>query len=339
MNKGIYIKDMEENTEISGTYIISSSRLQLTKSGKPFWNITLSDSSGNIEAKIWHPQCLEYDSMDAGRLVYLSGTTNRFNDNLQVKVEKLEMLEASEVDRSLLKDFIPVGPYDPDEMLKELRLLCLEEFQHPAWRKLVLSVLNDKEIVEKLSDFPAAKKMHQAYLGGLLEHTLGVFKICRQIATIYTELDRQTLLAGALFHDIGKLAELSGGLANDYTDDGRLIGHISLGIEILVPYLKKSGLEEPLKRHLLHLILSHHGEYEFGAPKLPQTAEAFVLHYADNMDAKLAQCRSALVDKKAGEWSDFQKSFSRSILFSARTPDKISRKPVQEEECLSLLKE
>lgn len=179
----------------------------------------------------------------------------------------------------------------------------------------------DEELAAAFRVCPAAKSVHHAYVGGLLEHSLGVFKLCRRLADQYAELDRQTLLAGAIFHDIGKIREFSGGLVNDYTDEGRLIGHLELGIEMLAPFWRKAGLEEGLVRHLKHLILSHHGEPAFGAVRLPQTAEALVLHYADNIDAKMAQCRGLFAIFDAGEgWTPYQATLSRALFRGPRTP-------------------
>ena len=211
--------------------------------------------------------------------------------------------------------------HDLDEMMAELHDLIGKEFVHKPWRKFVQGVFRDAELAAAFRVCPAAKSVHHAYVGGLLEHSLGVFKLCRRLADQYAELDRQTLLAGAIFHDIGKIREFSGGLVNDYTDEGRLIGHLELGIEMLAPFWQKAGLEEGLVRHLKHLILSHHGEPAFGAVRLPQTAEALVLHYADNIDAKMAQCRGLFAALEAEEgWTPYQATLSRALFRGPRTP-------------------
>jgi 3'-5' exoribonuclease len=188
---------------------------------------------------------------------------------------------------------------------------------------MVFSVLQNRELRAAFRIWPAAKSIHHAYAGGLLEHTLGVFGLCRRIADHYPELDRQTLLAGAIFHDIGKIREYSGGIANDYTTEGRLLGHLELGLELLAPYLADSGLEEHLQRHLKHLVLSHHGEPEFGTARLPQTPEALALHHADNLDAKMAQCRGLFARLADGgqEWTPWQQTLGRQMHRPGRTPD------------------
>lgn len=339
MQKGAYVKDITANAQVDGIFVICDAKLGQARNG-PFWNIGLMDCTGNIEAKIWYPLSSEFAHLEIGVFAHASGRASLYRDQLQLILDKLVILGKSgeaEIDKRL---FLPASARDPEEMFQELKNLCLEEFRYPPWRKFVLAVLGDESILADFKTIPAAKYMHQAYLGGLLEHTLGVFKLCRQVADNYPELDRQTLLAGALLHDIGKIREFSGGLANDYTDDGRLLGHIILGLEIIKPFLEKSSLEEPLKQHLRHLILSHHGQYEFGSPKLPSTAEAFALHYADNLDAKLAQCRSISGETGPAEWSVYQKTLDRSIFNPPHTPQPAqAKKQKQEEKCLSLLRE
>ena len=217
----------------------------------------------------------------------------------------------------------------PQEMLDELEALCRKEFTYKPWRKFILSVLEDEAIRVPLLNAPAAKSVHHAWVGGLLEHTLSVATLCLRFCDHYPDLDRQTLLAGAICHDLGKIWEFSGGLANDYTDAGRLVGHINLCLGKLDRHLAKSGLDEELILQFQHLILSHHGLYEYGSPRLPQTAEAFALHYADNIDAKITQSRSLFGELEDGEsgWSPYQKSLERQLFQAPKTPEAESRKP------------
>lgn len=340
MEKGVYVKDIRENTPLSGVYVVTEAIQSRSRNG-PFWKLSLSDKSGIIEAKIWHPLSAEFNRITAGVLARVSGRASRFRDQLQITVEAFAPLSAEETAEASLGDYVPASERDPEEMFRELRYLCHEEFKYPPWRKFVSAVLNNPDLAAKLKSAPGAKSVHHAYAGGLLEHTLSVFKLCETIADHYADLDRQTLLAGALFHDFGKIFEYSGGFDNDYTNPGRLLGHVFLGLEALTPFLAKSGLDDFLAEHLKHLILSHHGEPEFGAAKIPQTAEAFALHYADNLDAKIAQLRSVFADMTPGEWTPFQKTLGRAVYFPERTPeDKNERKNNRSEAaCLSLLRE
>lgn len=340
MEKGVYVKDIVPNCDLAGVFVISNPSLGKARNG-PYWRITLNDASGSVEAKIWHPLSEQFEEMPSGKLARVVALSSLYKDQLQLAVNELEILDDEAGAAFPPSCFMPSSERDPEDMLFELRSGALEEFTHRPWRKLILGLLNDSEIRESLKVFPAAKSVHHAYAGGLLEHTLGVFNLCRKLADQYPQLDRQALLAGALLHDIGKIREFSGGFANDYTDEGRLVGHMLLGLELIGPFLARSGLEPNLKNHLRHLILSHHGQREFGAPCLPQTAEAFALHHADNVDAKMAQCRSLFpLDAQSGTWSPWQATLERRIYLPDATPQPDARRPrKQDGQCLSLLKE
>ncbi len=320
MEKGHYVKDLTPPCEARGVFAVAQAMLGQSRNG-PYWRLVLSDASGMLEAKIWSPLSGEFSEIPTGALAEVRGRVALFRDQPQLSLEAFRLLPLEECAALSLADFVPASPYDPDDMLAELHALAEQEFTHKPWRKFVRAVLNDAELAPAFRVCPAAKSVHHAYAGGLLEHSLGVFRLCRRLADQYPELDRQTLLAGALFHDIGKIREFSGGLVNDYTDEGRLIGHLELGIEMLEPFWRKAGLEPGLVRHLKHLILSHHGEPEYGAVRLPQTAEALVLHYADNIDAKMAQCRSLFAALEGDEgWTPYQNTLSRALFRGPRTP-------------------
>ena len=320
MEKGHHVKEITPPCEAQGVFAVSQASLAQSRNG-PYWRLALSDATGTLEAKIWSPLSTEYAEIPVGSLVEVQGRAALFREQTQLTVERLRVLSDEEAATLPPAAFMPASPYDLDEMMAELHDLLGKEFVHKPWRKFVQAVFRDAELAAAFRVCPAAKSVHHAYVGGLLEHSLGVFKLCRRLADQYAELDRQTLLAGAIFHDIGKIREFSGGLVNDYTDEGRLIGHLELGIEMLAPFWQKAGLEDGLVRHLKHLILSHHGEPAFGAVRLPQTAEALVLHYADNIDAKMAQCRGLFAALEAEEgWTPYQSTLSRALFRGPRTP-------------------
>jgi 3'-5' exoribonuclease len=226
-------------------------------------------------------------------------------------------------------------------MMADLMQLCRVTFTHKPWLKFLSAVFKDEEILRRFKTAIGAKNVHHAYAGGLLEHTLSVSELCMRLCDHYPELDRQVLLAGAIFHDIGKAWELSGGIANDYTDEGRLIGHISIGLEKAEPYLLKSGLEPELIMHFKHLVLGHHGTKEWGSPVLPATPEALVLHYADNIDAKLAQVRGLFADF-AGDvtgWTPYQTTLGRHMYKPARTPEPETKQAAKREAARDIPKE
>lgn len=358
MEKGSFVKDISPGTMTGGFFAVEKSAQNQARNG-PFWRLTLADSTGSIEAVIWAPLSGEFGEVPEGRIVLAEGRAGQFRDQLQLTIEKMAILAEEEAASLELGWFVRTSPIPVDTMLDELQALCQEEFRHPGWKRFVSLALADPEIHAGLRVAPAAKGIHHAYAGGLLEHSLGVCKLCRGFADQYPQLDRQTLLAGALFHDIGKLRELAAGLATSYTDSGRLVGHIVLGVEMLAPHLAASGLEEGLGLHLRHLILSHHGQPEYGTVRLPQTAEAIALHFADNMDAKMAQCREVLGDLPEGQnWTPWLASLSRQLMRPEQSPgnlrpgnnspdvrpdDRAERKEKKNrksgrEECLSLLK-
>lgn len=342
MEKGNLIRDIIPDMDIAGIFIIVNPALLSSRNGV-YWRFSLVDATGCVEGKIWPPKSLEYPEMPGGRPALAKGRSLQYRDQLQIRVEQLRYLteaEAREIDPG---NFLPVSQRDIDAMMRELRDLAQEEFQHPAWRRLFLSVFGDGDIERAFMTSPAARNIHHAWVGGLLEHTLGVARLCMSLADSYPELDRQLLLAGAIFHDLGKIREFSSEFSIDYTDEGQLAGHGYLGLETLLPHLRKSKLEPYLAEHLKHLILSHHGVPEYGATKFPQTREAFMLHFADTIDARMTQCKGIFENEKIapGEWSSWQKTLDRKIFNAIATPGKTDsqdRKPM-EETCLSLLKE
>lgn len=320
MEKGSLVKDIMEQHQASGIFMALEPRLGQGRNGAPYWSLKLSDSSGAIDAKIWHPLSAAITDIAAGCLVQVSGHASLFRDQKQFVIEKLREIGPEEKAELRLADFMRASPYGIDEMFGELKDICKREFSHGPWARLVLGIVDDPEIRPLFSQAPAAKTVHHAYAGGLLEHTLSVASLCRLLADKYAELDRQTLLAGAILHDIGKIRELSACPNTEYTREGKLLGHIFLGLEIIDRFLPASGLEPELCEHLRHLVLSHHGELEFGAARLPQTAEAFALHYADNIDAKLAQCRTALEGVNGSGFGAWQATLNRGIFRALSTP-------------------
>jgi len=346
MHKTQFIKDIGSNDDVHSLFLLGAAWLQQARNG-PFWRLELKDASGALEAKIWSPQSQEHTDLAAGQIVEVLGRSSIFREQVQVTIDRLRQLSMEETGACDLALFLPASARPAQDMLEELEQLCRRELTHTAWKEFVLAVLRHPDIRPRLLTAPAAKSVHHAYVGGLIEHTLSVAGLALRLADHYPELDRQILLAAAACHDLGKIWELTGGLANDYSDVGRLLGHTILGLERLEPFLQKSGLHPDLVRHFKHLILSHHGEHQYGASQLPQTAEAFVLHYADNVDAKVAQCRhilSTFTEDDSG-WSSYQATLGRCMHQPARTPKNAAQangtqhKAPKEEQCSLLLKE
>ena len=313
------ISDLVLGAEVADLFILASAQQGQARNG-PFWRLEFRDASGGIGGKIWSPQSQAYPELTAGVPMWVKGRVTSYRDKLELAVEGMRPLDEGESSALDLSLFMPASPFSPSAMLEELLTLCRRELTHKPWRKLITSLLSDEDIASRLRLAPAAKAMHHAYAGGLLEHTLSVARLCLRLADHYPQLDRQALLAGAVCHDLGKIWELSSGLTVDYTQAGRLVGHIFLVLEKLAPFIKKSGLEPDLAEHLQHLILSHHGTHEFGSPRLPATAEALALHYADNIDAKLQQVGAALAGVEENNWSAYNPPLERFLFQAAPTP-------------------
>jgi 3'-5' exoribonuclease len=284
-----------------------------------------------MDAKVWSPLSQQLTGLTAGQFVFVRGQAATYRDKCQLTLDQLTVVPEAEVD---LSDFLPPSPVEPDALLSQIEELCRKELTHKPWRSLMKKILNDEDIRAHLLPATGAKSVHHAYAGGLLEHTLAVARTCLALCDQYAQLDRQVLLCAALLHDIGKAWELTSGLTCDYTDEGRLLGHIQIGLTRIEPFLQKSkDLEPELILHLKHLIISHHGEYEFGAPKRPKTSEAFILHFADNIDAKMNTIAGAYADLDGTEqnWTPFQRFLDRYLYRPARTPVEATPVPVRAE--------
>ncbi|WP_029895421.1 3'-5' exoribonuclease YhaM family protein [Desulfohalovibrio reitneri] len=336
--KSAYIRDFTPGSHVSDLFLISEARLGQSRNG-PFWNLLLSDASGRVEAKIWSPLSQRFEGLASGQVVRASGQVEVFREKNQLNIREMEVLD--EPDHDLLQGLVPVSEVPPVELMERLEDLLREHLTHKPWKTFVFKVLNDEEVRARMLAAPGAKAIHHAYSGGLLEHTLAVCRICASLAALYPEVDKEALLAAAAFHDLGKAWELTSGPASGYTAEGRLLGHINLCLEILEPFFRRcKSLDEELVLHFKHMILSHHGEYEFGSPKRPKTSEAMLLHYADQIDAKMNTVAQAFEpEAEPGDFSPFVRALDRFLYKPARTPRKDRPKDDKEPpQCLLPLK-
>ena len=291
--KRIFVRDLSVGDQVSECFLLAQASKGQARNG-PFWSLKLQDASGVIEAKLWSPGAAAIDDLPAGQFVLATGTVTSYRDQPQLNLDRLEPLGTSPegVDFS---HFLPESEEKPESLYAKLEDFLSVNIGHAPWRRFCRKVLGDPEIREKLLAAPGAKAMHHAYRGGLLEHTLAVCKVAHSLCELYPALDRDTLLAAAAFHDMGKAWELSSGLTRDYTDEGQMLGHIVLSLTLLEPYLRKAkDLDPGLILHFKHMLLSHHGELAYGSPKTPMTPEAMLLHFADNIDAKVQQFTGAV---------------------------------------------
>lgn len=317
----LWLKDIKKEDHVRGLYLAKVKRTGSTKRGDPFLSITLGDRTGEMEARVWE-KVEEFSPLfSEGDILYVEGYAGSYQNQIQLTLSHLRV-SGDASDPSL---FVEATARDIAEMMGSLKA-SMKVIENPHLSSLVERFLSDRTFISLFKKAPAAKGFHHSYLGGLLEHTLSVCQMVRSVTEHYPELDRDLLMTGAFLHDIGKVRELSFERKIDYTDEGRLIGHIILGVGLVDEKLgSMKNFPQELGVKLKHLILSHHGEYEFGSPKRPKFIEAFALHLIDDLDAKLnGVSRFMERDQQEGSWTDFNRLLER-YFFKARAPSTVEQ--------------
>ncbi len=311
--KSPFISELETNKISTGTFLVQAKEIRQKKTGEPYLSLLLADRTGELDAKMWDNVAEVMDTFERDDFVKVKGLLQVYNNRLQFTVHKLRRAEESEVD---LADFFPASKRDPEEMAAELRQM-VRSMQNPHLRALLELFVADDEIMRRYKKAPAAKYMHHAYLGGLIEHVLSLCQLCRLAAAHYQDVAVDLMLAGAVLHDVGKIYELSYDRGFGYTSDGQLLGHIVIGLRLIDEKLSCLPDFPPRLRTLLeHLVVSHHGELEFGSPKVPLFREALLLHYLDDLDAKM-DCMRSLVEQDRhleGHWTAYNNQLARVVL-------------------------
>ena len=286
-----YIESLREGERINEVYLCKFKQAALTQAGKPYDNVILQDKTGTLDAKIWDPGSVGIDEFDAMDYVAVTGDITSFQGNLQLSIKRVRKVGEGEYDP---KDYLPATDKNVDEMYAEL-MSFVNSVKNPYLSRLLHSFFDDADFAKAFKFHSAAKSVHHGFVGGLLEHTVSVTRNCDYFAQNYPFLNRDMLLTAAMFHDIGKLKELSTFPENDYTDAGQLLGHIIIGTEWIGEKIREiDGFPEVLANELKHCILAHHGELEYGSPKKPALVEALALSFADNLDAKMETVRELL---------------------------------------------
>jgi 3'-5' exoribonuclease len=319
--KDSYVADLAkfENQTLDSFFVVTTKQLRSRKDGGHYMALTLGDRSGQIECRMWDNFADSVDGFDQGDVVKIRGEVCRYNGKLQLVLEKIRPASPGEFE---LADYVPHTRKNVEELWSAL-VGYADSFSDLSLQALVRSFLEDPAFAAAFREAPAAKSLHHAWLGGLLEHVVSLLGICDLIAAHYPEINRDLLLTGAILHDIGKLEELSWGTSFDYTLQGQLLGHITLGIAMIEK--KLAALENfPPKLRLLveHMVLSHHGKLEFGSPKLPMIPEAVLLNFLDDLDAKMHMMRSEFERRdaegaKADEMTDWVRAMERPLLNTA----------------------
>jgi len=309
----IFIGELKKGQGVESTFLVREKVLAKTKSGNPFLSLRLADRTGEIDGRVWDSAMDFVPLFEADDFIKVRAEVDEFQGTLQLRILKLRKCQEAEIQ---LDDFLPRSPRNTEEMVAELRKTAIQ-VHHPFLRKLLEAFFADEDFVKKFKLAPAAKAVHHVYLGGLLEHTLSVVQLLLLIGPRYKGINQDLLVTGGILHDIGKISELSFDRSFDYTDPGRLLGHIILTVQMVDEKIQRiPEFPEELSTLLKHIVLSHHGEYAFGSPKLPQTLEALLLHHVDDLDAKVNGFLTWIEKEKAepSRWTSYHKLFDRFIL-------------------------
>lgn len=307
-----YIESFKEGDRISGIYLCKYKQSAVTKNGKAYENVILQDKTGTVDCKIWDPNSQGITEFEALDYVDIVAEVTSFQSALQLNIKRLRKARTEEYNPA---DYLPVSEKDIGSMYQEL-LGFVEQVQEPHLRALLQGIfVEDVEFAKAFQLHSAAKTVHHSFVGGLLEHTLGVCRLCAYYVGAYPMLNRDLLYTAAMCHDIGKVYELSDFPENDYTDEGQLLGHIAMGSEMVGEQIRRiPGFPRKLANELKHCILAHHGELEYGSPKKPALAEAVALNLADNTDAKMETLKE--IFKSAGgntDWLGYNRLFESNI--------------------------
>lgn len=308
-----YIETFREKETITGIYYCSQKSTALSKTGKEYASLKLQDKTGAVDGKIWNLGSAGIREFDEKDYVYIKAEVTVFNGALQLNIAEVRVAEEGTYSE---EDYLPCSAYDIEEMYTEF-MGILKKVNNPHLKELIkMFYVDNKDYIKEFKKHSAAKRVHHGFVGGLLEHTLSVTRLCDVIGDKYSFLNKDLLVTAAAFHDMGKVYELSPFPDNDYTDAGQLIGHIVMGSELISNAIREiPDFPKVLERQLKHCILAHHGEFEYGSPKKPALAEALALHYADDLDAKLETFKEAITTPQgqSGEWLGFNKMLDSNI--------------------------
>ncbi len=310
--KSPYVADLRADQTISTFFLVSEKEIRSTRDARPYLRLELADRTGTIEARMWEGFERDAEAVERDVFVKVQARVENYRGKLQLSIDRMRLAKPEEVEPA---DYQSQPEIDVEALYAKL-LEYVASVTNPWLRKLLENVVRDPQIAPKLKRAPAAKMMHHAYLGGLLEHVVSLCALSRLVAPHYPEVDGDLLLAGAILHDVGKTEELRYDNALGYTDEGHLLGHILIAYELLAKKMDAiAGFPPKLKSLVLHLLASHHGHYEFGSPKLPMFREALLLHYLDDMDSKLGAAKAALAsDRGEDEWTEWNSALDRRLL-------------------------
>ncbi len=324
--KKVFVKDIQERDWVDAPFLVRDKILGMAKNGRPYMTIKLMDCSGEVEGRIWDRVDELSARFDKDDFVQVTGKASVYMGKMQLVLQELERIEESSV---ALADFLPVSGRPVVEMVAELTSV-VDGLADSALKSLMQAFLADEDFMAGYTRAPAAKAMHHAYLGGLLEHSLAVAVLADDISRRYADINRDLLVVGALLHDVGKVTELRYQRSFEYTDAGKLLGHIVIGVELVEEKLRSlPSFPLELAVHLKHLLLSHHGQYEYGSPKRPKTMEAVILNFLDDLDSKINGVRTHIEREPDSEssWTQYHRLYDR-YFFKGTSARLVTERPV-----------
>ena len=311
--KDIYLQDIQPGDKIASSFLVAEKSMAFSQKGSAYLNVRLKDKTGETDGKVWDNAVALDRVFKKGDIIFIEGRAQSYRNALQISILTAKPCDPQDIDPS---DYLPVSKLNTAAMFENL-LAYVDTISSDPLKKLLGAFLNDEKTADLFRRAPAAKGFHHIYLGGLLEHTLSVVRLLDQAAKRYPQLNRDLLIAGGILHDIGKIYEFSYDGLIEYSDEGRMIGHLVMGVEMINKKMEAIGnFPERLALELRHIILSHHGEFEFGSPKRPKTREALVIHFMDDLDAKLNAFDSfveADATNAGSEWTAYNRFFERYL--------------------------
>ncbi|MEK7313655.1 MAG: HD domain-containing protein [Deltaproteobacteria bacterium] len=329
MAKNVYAKDIKEGDRVETSFLVIKKETGMSKTGKAYLNLKLRDSTGDLEARVWDNAESVGECFSKDDVVAIKGSAILYQGKIQVNVSEARTLS---VEDCSIRDYLPSSKRTPEDMMTELDSI-ISGMGDRHLKRLMKDIFSDAVLRERFMTAPAAKTMHHPYLGGLIEHVLSLCSIGRFVASHYEGINKDLLISGAILHDIGKIYELSYSRTFDYTDEGRLLGHITIGVELVDSKINAiADFPRRLGVLLKHMLLSHHGHLEFGSPKRPKTLEAMALYFLDDFDAKMNSMQSLIKSEAGtGDWTDYQRALERYIYKGSYASDESPFVPGGEE--------
>jgi 3'-5' exoribonuclease len=310
--KGIYVTDIEAGNKVNDAFLVTEKNLAVSQKGSPYLNLRLRDKTGEIDGRVWENATVLNRTFQKGDVIAIRSRAVNYRNVMQLSISHIEKVDDSIIEPA---DYSPATSFNIDDMFEEL-MTYVEGITSPPLQELLNAIFHDEQILTAFKRAPAAKGLHHCYIGGLLEHTLSVTRLLDMAAQHYRNVNRDLLIAGGILHDIGKIYELSFAKMIEYTDKGRLVGHIVIGVEIVDQKIAAlDSFPEQLALELRHILLSHHGVLEFGSPKRPKTLEAQMVNMIDDLDAKINAFQGFIDSSNDDEshWTPYHRLFERFI--------------------------